>query len=293
MIRKLKDFYHKQRFNFDLYLSELCYRNRVGFKLNREGFLRWNQNRQHFVGEVSAQYPLGYHLFNVSNEDALGKMLSKYKSIITNPEYANIYDSQNQICAPEQGTFFMLKNIVDSIPEVFDLLTPDIVQLVNNYYGAHFHISHIAAYRTTHIQVSDDSKEVYAYRLHYDRHPVDTLKLFVNLSDVTIDDGALNFFDKKYSQMLLRCGYKERDNYGAAKDLINSDHNKIHLIGKPGTASLCNTTNCLHKAGIPKPGRTRDLLVISFESSPQELDLESEAVRDKIRKQIDTEYGYR
>jgi hypothetical protein len=292
MLKKIKDLYFLKTQQLDLFLSKIFYENLVGFKLNREGIKRWQSNKKIFGAKKIEYFPLGYHLFNISNNKLLMGLVKKYNNIIQDPEYAFIYNNNGMPSNLSEGNFFMLKNVMDSIPEVLTIITQDVIDTLYQYYGCHFLIKHIAAYRTTHLPNTDvaTSKEVYAYKLHYDRHPVDTLKIFIALSDISLEDGPLTFFDKKFSKILLKKGYKGRDNYGNASDLINANANKIYLLGKRGSAAMCNTAHCLHRAGVPLPGRTRDLLVFSFESSPVHFNSTAKESQEFIRNQINHEY---
>lgn len=291
MIKKLKDIYFKNKFKADLLLGEYVYKNRAGFEMNRRGRNRWRSNQRVYNKVEKTKYPLGYHLFSLLNNEQLNNVISKYAHIIKDPNHTFIYDQNGRTAAADKGKFFMIKNVIETVPEVLTLLSPDIMEILYQYYQSHFQMTHIAAYRTSHLTFDENSKEVYAYKLHYDRHPTDTLKLFVNLSDVTPNDGPFNFFDRQLSKKILKNGYKERDNYGNAAELINRDDLQVVLTGKPGTAAICDTSTCLHKAGIPGKDRTRDLLVFSFESFNKPFDLTSDAFKEDIRQKIQSEHN--
>ena len=290
LLTNLKNTYYQKKFELDLYLSKLFYKNLTGFDLNKQGLKRWESNKKIFrekVGSTLNKYngfPLGYDLFKIEDNDLLKRIITRYNQIINSSEHAMIYDENNKITSPEKGKFFLLKDILSSIPEVIELLNQQVQEKLYHYYGCHFLVTHISAYRTTNLPNAQGSSEVYAHKLHYDRHPSDTLKLFVNLSDVTLEDGPFNFFDRVNSKKVLKAGYKDRTNYGKAIDIIEDPEQKIFFTGKSGAAAIVDTTSCLHKAGIPKADHIRDLLIFNFESTSLPLDMTTQAKLIDIQK---------
>ena len=84
------------------------------------------------------------------------------------------------------------------------------------------------------------------------------LKLFINISDVHENNGPLHVVSKKATaEVVKKLRYYDRNNY-------NSDINiKYHKhVGKSGSALLCNTTQCYHRAGVPEKNSTRDMMTI-------------------------------
>lgn len=202
------------------------------------------------------------------------------------------FDKNNHILNnAKEAKLFMIKNVIKSFPEALSLLSQDVLEIIFSYYQSNFRLTHIAAYRTSSLEIDKDLKEVFAHRLHYDCHPVDTVKLFITLSDITKKDGPLTFFDQNFSKFLLKMGYRERNNYGKAHNLIENSSEAIFLIGEVGTAVLCNTPRCLHRAGIPESGRVRDLLVFSFESDNEPFDPFSSQTKKSVSDTIEQEYS--
>ncbi len=283
MLNNFKDLCFRNKFKFDIFLGEILYKNRVGFHLNKLGLDRWKANEK-YSNDNKRHFPLGYHFLEISNKKALQEIKEKYEKII--------FENKDNLYKGKEGdpkSFFMIKNILKEVPSVLEILTPDVLEKIYQYYGAHFKISHVSAYRTKHITHPETSREVYAYKLHYDRHPVDTLKLFVALSDITIKDGPLSFFDKNFSRTLLKKGYKERDDYGNAENLINESEKKKTFIGKMGSAVICDTATCLHMAGIPEKNCQRDILIFEFQSSSIKLDISSQETKNDISRAIEEE----
>jgi hypothetical protein len=252
---------------------------------------RWKDNQKIFNENYKNKFSLGYHFFSIDEKNILNKIKDRYLEIIEDPLYSYIFDEDGNISDSHNGVFFMLKNPVNSIPEILNLISKKIESIVNQYYGCHFLITHIAAYRTKNITNHAD-KEVYAHKLHCDRHKINILKMFVALQDISSEDGPFTFFDKEYSKKVTKAGYKERDKCGNAQVLINDKDKQKFFVGDFASAVICDTASCLHKAGIPLVGRKRDLLIFSFESSPVPVDLKLEENKKKIEKKIEEEYMY-
>jgi hypothetical protein len=97
---------------------------------------------------------------------------------------------------------------------------------------------------------------------HFDRRPTDWLRMFVYLSEVDGDSGPFHFIDLNNSKRLTRAGFKRGSNEWQERLQDEATINK--LLGLPGSALVINVERLLHRAGIPAPGRHRDMLEIIF-----------------------------
>ena len=62
----------------------------------------------------------------------------------------------------------------------------------------------------------------------------------------------------------LKKGFVVRQNYGGAEAFMADPKNFTRLLGPPGTAILCRTSACIHRAGIPEAGQYRDIGELRF-----------------------------
>jgi hypothetical protein len=97
---------------------------------------------------------------------------------------------------------------------------------------------------------------------HFDRRPTDWLRMFVYLSEVDGDSGPFQFIDLSNSKRLTRAGFKRGS--GEWQQRVQDDATTNKLLGLPGSALVINVERLLHRAGIPAPGRHRDMLEIIF-----------------------------
>jgi hypothetical protein len=167
---------------------------------------------------------------------------------------------------PDQMVHRDLIDPVRRIPAIIELLDHRTVELIEACYRTHFRLTNVSYWRNYHVPPAiSRAREVgYSNYWHHDGHAVDTLKLFIVMSDVTEQDGPFHVLPKEDSRRIVRRSFnrKEMGHGGPEIDALQP----FRLIGPAGTSALCNTTLCLHRAGIPAPGHQRDLLQFQFVS---------------------------
>lgn len=111
--------------------------------------------------------------------------------------------------------------------------------------------------------------EIYSNYYHVDFYVNTHLKMFINLQDVKEEDGPLHIYSKSSTRKFIKKNkYKNRNNY-QVKELENDVYVNS---GKIGETLFANTTECLHRAGIPKENHHRDILFISFIVIPEKFE---------------------
>jgi hypothetical protein len=93
------------------------------------------------------------------------------------------------------------------------------------------------------------------------------------LNDIDKDCGPLHFLPKPATRAVLKKGFKDRDNYNLPIDVIEDPTYLRTFEGKAGSVLFLNVTQCLHRAGIPKKGRYRDLAETQFRAENSAGDL--------------------
>jgi hypothetical protein len=103
--------------------------------------------------------------------------------------------------------------------------------------------------------------EVFSNHWHCDTRPTSILKLFVNLTEVGPEDGAFSLLPLPVSRRATRLMLaRQRAATGWHRcPTLPEENAAVHALGPPGSAVLCNTERCLHRAGVPGPGRYRDI----------------------------------
>jgi hypothetical protein len=159
---------------------------------------------------------------------------------------------------------------LDRIPELRHLLSEHIRQLICAYYGTHFKVEHVRAWRNLHVSGSHAQQDVYSNLWHNDHDPVTMLRLFVYLSDhVTRETGATRFHSIPTTKQIIRRGYlRRRAVLPPARRILDDESRMLYFEGGLGSACLLNPQLCLHRAGVPGPGSHRDM--VQFTIAPAE-----------------------
>jgi hypothetical protein len=158
---------------------------------------------------------------------------------------------------------------LNEIPELMSLLTPQVLDAVRQYYGSNFRLYNVAAWRNWHIPSTPLVEEAYSNNWHTDSRRIDMLKVFVTGTDVSDDDGPTHALSREWTKEVVRKGFNHRRDYGLPVSEIENPQHLVKLTGPAGTALLCNTNLCFHRAGVPGEGRCRDLIEFRFIASPE------------------------
>ena len=95
---------------------------------------------------------------------------------------------------------------------------------------------------------------------HCDYYTMNYFKLFINLQEITDEDGPLTFYSIKDTKKFVKeSNFLNRTEY---KNI--SLNNEIENCGTLGDCLILNTPQCIHRAGIPKYGNHRDILCVTF-----------------------------
>lgn len=164
-------------------------------------------------------------------------------------------------------------NAADVIPDAAGLLHPGLVHAMRSCVGGNFRLEDIFLTRNYHVAPElADRYELLSDRWHFDDQVTDGFTLFVCLSDVDAACGPFHVVGKADSRALLRKGFskdlrKTSHTGGLSQDTVYGVPTLARLIGPPGTKLLTHTSFCLHRAGRPEPGRTRDMMMFTFRAS--------------------------
>lgn len=153
------------------------------------------------------------------------------------------------------------EEITKSIPEIFNFMTPKIQSILEDYFNSSVLVHETSFRRTFHIpQDVLDAGEVYSNHWHCDTCPISEIAMFVILSDVTPDDGPTAIIDRAATREMIGRGYKDRRDLATLIDYFEDNPAKAEMTGQAGTVLIAETSNCLHRAGVPAKGRRRDWL---------------------------------
>lgn len=272
---------------FTSIIPKLIFGNTVGFKYNMAANSELAEFRKSFKGIIEQRENI------VSNSDhltkfgyiTLPKVLDLGSAKTVKEKYdAMIEDPKWSVSSPNGFTRFLCDPI-KQIPEIIDLLCPEIFDTIQSYYKTAFRIKSVRAWRNYHVPGYDpDRMDAFSNTFHNDYLPVTGLRVFILLSDnVTRETGATKLHDKVKSKEIIRSlKYFHRFKLSQKSiNYLNDPEKLIYFEGSIGDACICNTQECLHAASIPKKGTLRDIL--QFEIYPAEGNVDS---KEEIFKRV-------
>jgi hypothetical protein len=168
-----------------------------------------------------------------------------------------------QHAAPDGNHYsWYVKDLATVAPEVRELLTDELIAAVEHHYRSHLRVYVAKCYRND--PVPEDTyaqRELHSNHWHFDHHrAVGLIKVFYLVNDVTDEDGPLCLQPRPRTLDLMRNGFGDRDDYRLSKSVMEDPEQVFKLTGPAGTAVVCDTTVCLHRAGKVAPGRHRDII---------------------------------
>ncbi|WP_370149644.1 hypothetical protein [Streptacidiphilus sp. EB129] len=152
------------------------------------------------------------------------------------------------------------------VPAIRELLTPPVLSALDAYYGGRWRVQHVRMWRISHLTEEQRRVHHYGNLWHCDQHPTSTLKYFVQLSDgVTAEGGAFRLHSIPNTRRIMRSGYLGQGwAKGPARALLDDPALVVPFDAPKGYGAFCNTTRCLHRAGIPPLGTTRGMTQFTF-----------------------------
>lgn len=270
-------------------VGKKVYRNTAGFKNNWEGqkTLQKLKKRDTF-GEsdnpkVIELYNSGFtNLGYPFDPKLLNEIKSKYDKMIEDDKFSYIRSQfEGQVYSR------ILRRAGDNIPELKELLIPEIIDLIQDYYAGNFKVVNVMGWRNNH--VPDDviqKKELFSSRWHCDGRDTTMIQMFINFSDVTEKDGPFHLQSMERTKELVKMGFKDRRNYGLSEDVMEDPNHVFKHIGKMGSSVIANSTLCFHRAGNPEYGHRRDIIQFRFLPSDKPLsdNLLSDVVYDEPKE---------
>jgi hypothetical protein len=211
---------------------------------------------------------LGYALFDPGYRPGLiHEIRDGYERVIADPQAG--VDMGERI----KDVVRYVKDPAHRVPALRELITPRVDDVLDVVYGGHWKILHARMWRIKYLPPAERAYHHYGNLWHCDQHPITTLKLFVQLADGVDDEaGALRFHDVPSTRLIMRAGYRGtgRALAGPARRLAE-DPRRINLFDVPaGQVAFCNTTRCLHRAGVPlREGASRGMVQLTFGMSSQ------------------------
>lgn len=159
---------------------------------------------------------------------------------------------------------------VSHVPQLRQLLTLQLTAVLDAFYGGRWRIHHVRMWRIGHLTEQQRRVHHYGNLWHCDQHPTTCLKLFVQITEgVTEHNGAFRLHDVPSTRQIMRSGFLGTGHSaGPAVRRLDETDTTVCFTSPAGWAAFCNTTRCLHRAGIPPEGMTRAMVQLTFETDP-------------------------
>jgi len=136
----------------------------------------------------------------------------------------------------------------------------------SNFYSSRIIVSHVKIFTIHGFEKKINKQEqFFSEKYHTDNYHYTYFKLFINLEDVNSEKGPLHFVPKPNTKNFIKMtNYKNRFSYdeNELKDLIFKN------VGKKGDSLFVNTTQCIHRAGVPAENETRTILLFHLNAIP-------------------------
>lgn len=266
-IKNPKNAIYVARTNLDAIVGRILFKNTAGLMNNLEGkkteskIAKKSIKIQHLDPTVIHFQDNGYANLGSPFNDLLIKQISdKYNKMIEDDEFSIIrsqYEGKVYSRAINRAHRFF--------PELENLITPNLIKMVEQYYESHFQIVDITMWRTYHVPLEVSSKkEIFGNYWHCDGDNTTITTIFVDLTDVTDKDGPLHIISSERTKELIKIGYKTRHNYNIPVEILEDQKYVLKHVGPKGSTMWVNTQYCLHRAGIPEERRYRDMLQLRF-----------------------------
>ena len=183
--------------------------------------------------------------------------------------YAHVIDDPSATVDMGGRIKEVVRYVIDpmaQVPAIRELLAPAVLSALDAYYGGRWQVHHVRMWRIGHLTEEQRTVHHYGNLWHCDQHPTSTLKYFVQLSDgVTAEGGAFRLHSIPTTRRIMRSGYLGQGwAKGPARAMLDAPELVIPFDAPKGFGAFCNTTRCLHRAGIPPLGTTRGMVQFTF-----------------------------
>lgn len=174
-----------------------------------------------------------------------------------------------QIQNPKRDTnnrfqYNLSSKLIELIKKIIDEDCGRLLKDISNYFNSNIYLGH--ALITRNYNYDPKKGESYSSYYHCDGYLNTYFKILVNLSDVTEDMGPIHVINKEETKENV--GLLKYNSRNLEKE-SNIKSNVFKNVSKLGDGLLINTTECLHKAGIPNKEKHRDMLYLVFCAYPE------------------------
>jgi len=266
------------RVRLDNVMGKLLFKNTAGLEANLKGIKTQSKIKKTRNKKISLEnenpkinelrknglVDLGHPFDNV----LIKKIKEKYEKMIEDDEYSFVRSEF-------EGKVYsrMINRIGEKLPEINDLLIDEIKKMVSEYYQGNFQVIYVTMWRNYHVPAEISSKkEIFSSNWHCDGGDSTVTTLFVNISDVTDEQGPFRIVSSERTKELIKMGFKSRYEYNLSEEVMEDPKHVLKHIGTMGSTVWGNTIHCLHRASNPTLDQHRDILQFRFKPSNEPLE---------------------
>jgi len=249
--------------------SRRCFGNLAGMKQNLKG--RIEERAARFLNS-SESFPAYEEFVKKLTIDGITTVPEFYDSALIeriSNRFESLVDDVTVTRNPPPDKMWNYRRDIDPadqvLPELFELVDERVSNILTGYYKSPFQINWCKIWRNLNVpREMTEQQEFFSSHWHNDSTKCSKISLFILLSDVTEDDGPMHVMTKPRTQFLIRKGFGQRDDYKIPSEVLEDPAHVIKFTGRAGTAIICSTAMCLHRASIPIQGHHRDMVRIDF-----------------------------
>ena len=188
--------------------------------------------------------------------------------IINNLNNSNFND-KHKINDKYKIEFLIDENIKNLLNKILNNSLKNTMSYFEKYFNAKISPAYIMLKRHYHYERENISDEIFNNNFHNDAYALTHFKAFINLKDVSKNDGPLEIVSKNNTNKFIKkIKYKDRNDY---QNNINVDEFIYKNTGKKYDCFFFDPTQCMHRATIPNKDHFRDVIAITFVCLPNKL----------------------
>ncbi len=227
-----------------------------------------------FKSYLPATYCLANVLLNLKLKKKINEEIAKYhqeglmKVKKLDDETINkiclLINKQEDLAKKDLRYFYYLdENLKDLMKYVINDYYADEISDLKKYYNSNLFLTSVQIHRNN-IFNDEKNSEPFANYYHFDVYLKNQFKMFINLHPVDTNRGPLVVMNKANTKKFI-----SKNKYYDRK-YINNDNLEKNFISythsEKGAAVFCGTSECLHRAGVPKQN-FRDMITLTFVAS--------------------------
>lgn len=217
-----------------------------------------------------------YSLFKVPRKKKLSKFLKNYENLgyvksknINDVDINNIKShliNAKKIHKDYSKEYVIDDNLKSELIFFFHKYFEEEIKYFSKYFSSNIFITHAKIFTNYgYSKKTLEESQFFSENYHTDNYVFTYFKLFINLEDVDLSRGPLHFVPKDNSKEFInRSKYKNRYSYNDD----GLDNLVFKNVGNQGESIFVNTTQNLHKAGIPTEGKSRTILLFHLNAIP-------------------------